>query len=65
MTDERRQAERRTGELPYTRLMTVRDTADRRVNPPAPLRPCPQCGSLYCGPVACRFSGTKHDKVIR
>lgn len=27
------------------------------------LVPCPQCGSLYCGPVRCRFHGTDHPKL--
>jgi len=24
------------------------------------LHPCPQCRSLYCGPIRCRFHGTDH-----
>lgn len=24
---------------------------------------CPQCSSLWCGPIACRFSGVKHEEV--
>lgn len=26
---------------------------------------CPQCGSLWCGPVACRFSGLQHQEVAK
>ena len=27
-------------------------------------KPCPQCGSPYCGPVACRFTGIQHQDVV-
>lgn len=27
---------------------------------PEPTR-CPQCWSMHCGPIACRFSGQQHD----
>lgn len=32
---------------------------DRRQSPPELTR-CPQCGSMYCGPIRCRFSGLGH-----
>jgi hypothetical protein len=32
---------------------------DRRENPPDFVK-CPQCESMYCGPIACRFSGIKN-----
>lgn len=33
------------------------------MNPPE-LKPCPQCTSMYCGQIACRFSGLQHEKVV-
>lgn len=28
------------------------------------LKPCPQCQSLHCGPIRCRFSGLAHEDVV-
>lgn len=25
------------------------------------MRPCPQCSSLWCGPIVCRFSGITNE----
>lgn len=54
MTDEaeRRKNERRSDSAPYA--VSNRTGEDRRINPPR-LEPCKACGSLYCGPIRCRF----------
>jgi len=35
----------------------------RHAPEPPPQNPCPQCTSLECGPLRCRFSGAKHGQA--